>query len=184
MLEKDANYLYGYIYEPIEGDTNNLRRDFNQIAGRVYEQLNFYFDAALVKRMYPNIYSSLLETLRSEIISETRESTFYIMIGAAADCAVERAISCVDVFSEGCILSNGNFNAIQKDIVRYSLTSMITGTNTADSYNTLTNGDKICKKHNINRVRYSLERLKAVLEVQKCRNIVKKNRKDKRLIVK
>ena len=61
---------------------------------------------------------------------------------------------------------------------------MITGTGTADSYNTVQNGDIICEKYKINRVRYSLERLKAVIEVQKCRNIVKKNRKEKRLIVK
>ena len=184
MLISDAKRLYGYIDEPIEGDKNNLRSDFNGIAGRVYEKLNFYFDSELATAMYPEIYAKLCETLKDEILKKTREGIFFIMIGATADYAVERAISSIDVFSEGCILSKGTFNTIQKDIVRYSLPSMITGTGTADSYNTVQNGDIICEKYKISRVRYSLERLKAVVEVQKCRNIAKKNRKEKRLIVK
>ena len=184
MLASDAKVLYGYIVEPIEGDKNNLRSDFNSIAGRVYEKLNFYFDAETAKNMYPEIYTSLCETLRSEIINKTREEIFYIMIGATADYAVERAVNSIDIFSDKCILSKGNFNKIQKDIVRYSLPSMITGTGTADSYNTLHYGDIICERHKINRARYSLERLKATLEVQKCRNIAKKAKKEKRLIIK
>ena len=184
MLVSDAKILYGYIDEPIAGDKNNLRGDFNSITRRVYEKLNFYFDSETAKNMYPGIYTRLCETLSDEIYKGTREGVFYIMIGATADFAVERAVENVDIFSDKCILSKGNFNAIQKDIVRYSLPSMITGTATSDSYNTLHYGDIICERHKINRVRYSLERLKATLEVQKCRNIAKKSNKEKRLIIK
>ena len=59
MLISDAKRLYGYIDEPIEGDKNNLRSDFNGIAGRVYEKLNFYFDSELATAMYPEIYAKL-----------------------------------------------------------------------------------------------------------------------------
>ena len=184
MLASDAKFLYGYIDEPIEGDTHNLREDFNYYAGRIYEKLNFYFDSDIVKKAYPSIYEKLCDTLQDGIYKDTRRSVFYILIGASADTAVEHAIGYVDPFSSGCILSEGNFNAIQKDIVRLSLPSIITGSSTGDSYNTLTNGDLICKIHHINRARYSLERLKAVLEMQKCRNIAKKNKKEKKLIIK
>lgn len=184
MSVNDARVLYGYIDKPIEGDIHNLRRDFNGRTGIIYERLNLFFDLEIVKRIYPDIYKKMCETLKDEIIKGTREGVFYIMIGATADYAVERALFDVDVFSEGCILSKGNFNAIQKDIVEYALPSMITGTATADAYNTLNYGDIICKKHHINRARYSLERLKTTLEVQKCRNIAKKTKRDKRLIVK
>lgn len=184
MLASDAKFLYGYIDEPIEGDTHNLREDFNYYAGRIYSKLNFYFDSEIVKKVYPNNYRRLCEVLEYEIMKDTRRGVFFILIGASADEAVRTGLHGVDPFSSGCILSEGNFNAIQKDIVRLSLPSIITGSSTGDSYNTIVNGDLICKTHHINRARYSLERLKAVLEMQKCRNIAKKNKKEKRLIIK
>lgn len=184
MLVSDAKFLYGYIDEPIEGDTNNLREDFNYYAGRIYNKLSFYFDLETVKEVYPSIYRDLCNTLQEGIYRDTKKSIFYIMIGASADTAVKRAICNVDPFSSRCILSNEEYNAIQKDIVRLSLPNMITGSSTGADYNTLINGDKICKMHNINRARYSLERLKAILKINKCCNSVKKIKKEKTLVIK
>lgn len=182
MLASDARVLYGYIDEPIEGDNNNLREDFNYYAQRIYSKLNFYFDVETVKEAYPKIYKELCEILSEDINMHTRKSLFFIKIGASADFAVEKAIRNIDPFSDACILSKGNFNNIQKDIVKLALPSMITGSSTGDSYNTLINGDIVCRRHNITRTRYSLERLKAIIEMQKCRNIAKKIKKDKMLI--
>ena len=182
METNDKKNLYGYIDEPIEGDNNNLREHFNYYIERIYKKLNYYFDPEIVKAIYPKIYITLCDELRTEINMNTRKNWFYVSFGAVSTFTVEKAIRNMDIFSDGCILSKGNFNDIQKEIVKLSLPSIITGAESSASYNTLKNGDLICQRHNINRKRYSLERLKATIEMQRCHNIAKRTNKGKMLI--
>ena len=175
------NKIYGYLTKPLNGDTNNLTADFNYRISKIYKNLLLYYDNETVMRIYPLIYTRLYERLLEGIADKEREAIFSIMIAGWADYEVNMALAGIDPFSQSCILSKGEFNHIQKDIVSASMSSIISDSEIGYANNTVNNSKRICKMHGINKTKYWLERTKASIEVSKCKRIAKKEAKTKAL---
>ena len=174
MLLKDAEALYGYIKEPIKGDKYNLRDTFNYYIGRIYNNLTTYYDQETVNKVYPMIYRDMCECLLENI----GRRCGYVILEATTLTSVNCA---PDPFDESCVLSMGNFNDIQKTMIRSSMTIMITGSvGFKEVY------ERKCKNavdyiHGISRIQYYKELFNANKEIKR---VLKEKQKTGLVLVK
>ena len=177
MLVSEAEALYGYIKEPIEGDKYKLRNDFNYRMYKIYNNLIVYYGEETEKRIYPEIYSDMCRTLMENI----GRKCGYIILHASTVTATDWAIRGFDPFDEGYTLSRGNFNDIQKDMIRISMKNIIAGGGGSDEYFEQERKLAITQKYNLSRMQYYKELIKANKEMKR---VLKEKRKEGLVLVK
>ena len=161
MTGEEATALYGYIKDPIEGDKYNLRGDFNYYMQKIYNNLTTYYSQETVNRVYPEIYKDMCMCLKENI----GDRCGYIMLEATALTAVKYAPD--PFYDESCILSMGNFNDIQKTMIRSYMTIMITGSLGYKEVYERKRKDAVDNKYGISRLQYYKELLKANKEIKR-----------------
>ena len=165
---------YGYILKSIEGDKYKLKDTFNYYMKRIYNNLTIYYNQETVNKVYPKIYKDMCECLQENIGLRYGD----IMLAAKTITALTIL---PDPFSESCVLSTGNFNDIQKSMIRSSIKYMISGTNGFEEVYEKNRKKLIDRIYGISRVQYYMELIKANKEVKK---VLKETQKTGLVLVK